>query len=129
MCFNVSRKHPDSLITQEDIICYKSSDTTKRRYKTFSSDYRRFDYKLGKVYRLMTSLEPTRKVELYPEPRFAESQVINQGFHSYIKIPTQYLNDRLVECIIPKGSTYYINPDENEYVSDQIIIKRYMSFT
>ena len=39
---------------------------------------------------------------------------IDEGFHSY-KTTTTSVN---VECIIPKGATYYEN--EEQYVSDQI---------
>ena len=116
MCFIIDFNHQKQLVADKDIICYKRSDKYTDN-KTFIPEwYCDFVYKLGKRY----------KTRIHEDDGF-----ISKGFHSYssTKRFTQFAY-RYVECIIPKGSKYYFNPTDMEYVSNQIIIKKniYMTF-
>ena len=62
----------------------------------------------------------------------SSQKIIEEEYHSYSnknwakemrmkEKPFQNLH-MVVECTIPKGSEYYYNPDDHEYVSNQIII-------
>ena len=49
---------------------------------------------------------------------------IERGLHSYsepiIALSRCWGNEVVVKCIIPKGSIYYFNPVDKEYVSNQL---------
>jgi len=125
MCFILHHKFMNPLYTEKDIICYKSSEISERFRKTFKSEWKVFKYELGKLYK---TKQPLRK-ECPPSLYYGIAKhIIEKGFHSFIEI-IRFRSDgvRFVECVIPKGSVYYKNPDRNEYVSNQIIIKRYLS--
>ena len=108
MCFYVDPNHCKELIATEDIFCYKIINTVLKRGKpVLVSNYQRFEYKLGKKYSI-------RKLKLVNE------NAIFEGFHSYIK--DKKFMWCLYECIIPKGAKYYKNINNNEYVSNKIII-------
>ena len=98
---------------KSDIVCYKIiQDDLKSQIKLFQ-------YKLDKIYKL-------------DHPLYLDKEKICQGFHSYKDCPSEYfifkylnfLSLIIVQCIIPKGSHYFIN-DHGEMVSDSIkIVKR-----
>ena len=54
--------------------------------------------------------------ELKCEDRFGEGYEVYIGLHSYVNIPSIIISHRevLVECIIPKGASYYVG----KFVSD-----------
>ena len=117
MCFVIHEKHPDKKIAKRDITCYK--DVLSHRNKQFvKSAVKEFAYRFNRLYR--TRLDRERiKV-------FGELAPLNKGFHSTSNKKRNGLwwaSDFSVRCIIPKGSEYYYNPEEMEYISNQIIIK------
>jgi hypothetical protein len=119
MCFTIL---PESklLTAKEDIICYKVLYYNENK---LYSVYRNFRYKINKTYRIFRWLKSDNEKE-----QLEFFSVISRGFHSYIEIPRCYLENVVVECIIPKGSKYYQN--YCEYVSNKIkiikIIKDYV---
>lgn len=129
MCFNVYKGK--ELIANKDIECFKflRKDVGQRRLHAPYIDEFYYDFK--KIYFLNKPLVIIRR---------KNNKLIFEGFHSYInkddsKIKAllkkkstgyrarAYPIDIPVLCIIPKGSKYYRNTDDGEYVSDSIIIK------
>lgn len=79
----------------------------------FRSAHRNFRYRFNTLYRRVIW------------GRIFSSGYIDFGFHSYIskKDLSQIPFGMCIECYIPKGAKYYINPDLGEYVSNKIFIK------
>ncbi len=112
MCFYVSKKHPDKKIAKRDISCYKVVELSETP-DLFISSYQGFPYILGKLYCIQGTL-------------FKMAGLIHSGLHAYSnkrKLCFFFSDETTVKCIIPKGSEYYYNPKDGEYVSNQIIIK------
>lgn len=113
MCFKISYSHREPKIAKKDITCYKvvypSTDKTKIRSTTMDFYY---------VFK-----RKNKKVKLIP--KFGE---INNGYHSYSSKKMTYINMTklrlVVECVIPKDTLYYFNPDYHEYVSENIIVNK-----
>lgn len=114
MCFYV---HPDYLkikIAYSDLIVFKGSEVGLCSKNTFYPYYRpRFKYEKD----LVKNKIKLRKI----------NDRIEDGYHSYDR--SRSVKDFL-SChstvgifIIPKGSRYYVNPDNTEIVSNQIIYK------
>lgn len=127
MCFRIDENDPDKRIAKRDIVCWKVVDINKIMSSVlFKSMYKDYVYKFDTEYYDESSLE------IEKEP-WDDTKLINKGFHSYKSQPTEYAYNNctnhilknsqvLVECYIPKGSEYYINLKEGEYVSDSIHI-------
>lgn len=117
MCWN-SNKEISPKIAKVDIpvfkICKESYDD-----KHVKSKYQHFTYELGKLY--------TENVSPYIS--LEGDQVINEAFHSYdmalsiVSWSMMVSDDIVVEGIIPKGATYYLNIF-GEIASNQIILKK-----
>lgn len=117
MCWN-SYKEISPKISKKDIsvfkICKKSYDD-----KHVESKYQHFTYELGKLY--------TENVNPYICSEGV--QIIKKAFHSYdmclriIAHMMKSVDDIVVEGIIPKGATYYLNEELGEIASNQIILK------
>lgn len=117
MCW-CSNKKISPKISKKDIsvfkICKKSYDN-----KHVESKYQHFTYELGKLY--------TENVNPYIS--YEGNQVIIEAFHSYdICLKTmsgimKSFDEIIVEGIIPKGATYYLNKF-GEIASNQIILKK-----
>lgn len=121
MCFCVYKDN--ATIADRDIKCYKclQSDLTSPCFD--------FQYKLGKKYNSIITTQER-------DDTWKIKSVVTKGFHSYISMKTAekrahttkwYNNKHLcsevrtpivVECIIPKGSTFLTNGIE--YVSNNI---------
>lgn len=140
MCFNV---HPNSdyknpLVAEEDIKCYKMYNVIRGK-EGLSSPFQHHEVEVGKTYTLPEPPKPgDRPVD---SSGIGYPWQINKGFHSYmptlklkestlrciaqrmdIEILDRY--DVFAECTIPKGTVYYINPEDNENVSQSITINR-----
>ena len=110
MCFYIHSKHPEPKTAKEDESCYKIGYLDSIHNK-FRSEIMKFSYQLNKVY--------STKIDGYGD-------VIRRGFNSF-KTKKDALEDNtwgndIVKCTIPKGATYYYNPDLQEYVSNKIKI-------
>ncbi len=126
MCFIIHKDHSEPKKAEKDITCYK------RLHRNYVAPYQNFQY---------------RKDLEYKSTIISYGASINEGLHSYsnsykalyITTPFEFApytyclklllkifkkiytgGDIVVICKIPKGSTYYYNPIENEYVSDRL---------
>jgi len=131
MCFYVHNKHLKEKTAKRNITCYKvfsSYDINSNQHgKYIRSYYRSFNYKFGTHYELDGYINPLLDANGYPS-------IINVGLHSYTSLEktkkiisemASYYKKIIIPCIIPKGSKYYYNPEDGEYVSDQIIIGKF----
>ena len=110
MCFVISSKYPEEKIAGKDIVCYKRLE---RSTGGFLSPYQGKFYNLNKLYR--------SKLEC------SSCHTIDVGLHSYsCKKRAKYCRvpgEVVTKGIIPKGSRYYYNSYNHEYVSNQIIVQ------
>jgi len=146
MCFNITDipvevkfNLPKPLIAEEDIVCYKI--VRKNSKGKIISDSRDYEYNT-------TTTQPEINLEIKlgstwinNEKKSTITGTIEEGYHSYTNINKAYsnltssrgllsmicyidINDSenrvLVRFYIPKGSKYYINEKEQEYVSSNI---------
>lgn len=127
MCWTSSEK-PIKRIATDNITCYKvfsikdikwriekTSDSLEKKMKEVKSLYKNYVY---------IPYETNPKVNIICRLDYDLScdWFINEGYHSYKYINA--INKRyfcVLECIIPKGSVYYINSD-NCIVSSDIIV-------
>lgn len=125
MCFYISRKHPELKIAERDIICWKLMLNCNRGYPTnhVESRYEGYLYQLGYHYREDLGFKTYFSCAL-------NNEVIGRGIHSYStrREANEYFkndySDRaiIVECYIPKGSSYYYNEFKKEYCSLDICL-------
>lgn len=115
MCFTVHDKHPFPKISFFNKRCYKVVIIRNDIIYSFYMDYK---YILNKKM---------RRVKLRPF-----IGLINSGYHSYsnfnkahcMSMSSRLKEARIIECVIPRFSKYYYNPETEEYVSSSIIVKR-----
>lgn len=141
MCWT-SKNELTKLIADKDIECYKNfrfEDITFKQKSIFN-----FKFGKNKIIQLISLFKkykyiPYKKqqiinlkpIELFYYPdSFNNHGIIDYkidiGYHSYdtIKIAQKNIffdNEVIIKCIIPKGTEYYINND-NEIVSSTIIV-------
>lgn len=135
MCFNVrNNKECATLwVAQEDIVCYKILD------KDMTSPYQGFQYKFNTKYKV--NIRQPRTKDKDGNMMFKLHKIFNddliilslsKGFHSYTSLQmakrrlnrhVNVVNVVIVRCVIPKGSEFYQDSVDNEYVSNQIIAK------
>ena len=109
MCFYITNYK--AKIAQENIVCYKT--LYKRKVPGgYKSAIQSYFYKVGKN-------NPEVKFRMF-------GSTIEEGYHSFSKKPKFNIGSKhIVECIIPKGATYYYNGIKKEYCSNRIrLVKR-----
>jgi len=133
MCWT-SVKIPKLKVAKYNIPVFKVMSLTSKA-DTLSSIYMGFNYEIGKEYTSTIG-------EVFGSPVYC----IDEGFHSYSlgctvsaigKLTMVFASKTvhqldvygsetiLVKCIIPKGSSYYLN-ENGEYVSNKIkLLKKY----
>lgn len=112
MCFFIHEKYSEAKIAEKNITCYK---IMRKNYKSF---IRGFNYKP-----LLDKKTPTVNIKV-------KNKYILKGYHSYsnkkftlsVIAHTKFLN--IIICTIPKGTKYYYDPKNKEYVSETIIIHK-----
>lgn len=129
MCW-ITNVTPQSKLAEEDIPVFKIVKKDLQAY------YQEFQYSIGEVYKTEMS------VPMFSNP--CKVFYIDEGFHSYSAedcntIITEalfepiitifhkflllrldaYMDACILECVIPKGSVYYLN-HRGEYVSNKI---------
>ena len=139
MCWRIkSRKVPEAKVARRDIKVIKLVWR-----EGLLSLYEDFPYKVGNTYCLPEELKDDMG-KLYHDKFYYIT--IHKGFHSYstkVKLTkakgtdVYYIDGEncnlpyrkgrkwdfvLLECIIPRGATYYYNKREGHYVSDTIYI-------
>ena len=142
MCW-ATRNEPIKLIADKDIECYKNFKLENITFKQKSI----FKFKFGKkkITQLISLFKkykyiPYKKqqiIDLKPKELSYYPNIFNNykimgykidaGYHSYDTIEIAQKNiffgdeEVVIKCIIPKGTEYYINND-NEIVSSTIIV-------
>lgn len=123
MCFNIHPEHPTELIAEEDIKVKKYYQLKGSHYE---SPWQGHEVKVGELYTEPVYGEITRDI--------CGHSTINKGFHSYQSdcnskdsFYKSYHYSFPIECTIPKGTRYYYNPGEMEYVSQAILIGKPIS--
>lgn len=127
MCWTSSKK-PVKCIATDNITCYKifskldikwriekTSDSLEKKMKEVKSLYKNYVY-------IPYESNPKVNIICRLDNDLSCDWFINEGYHSYKYINP--INKRyfcVLECIIPKGSIYYINSD-NHIVSSDIIL-------
>jgi hypothetical protein len=136
MCFNVRNNIESATlwVAKQDIVCYK-----RFKYEMYSP-YRDFKYKLDKLYKAKIG-KPTRTCSFIEAKSTKDGIIldnniyvsdpifeINRGLHSYSSLymasKKLRIYESLYKCIIPKGSEFYYDNVDKEYVSNQLIVKK-----
>ena len=126
MCFYIDAKHPDVKIANKDIICVKRLCKNKGVLgeSLYVSPYQEYSYISNFLYSNSVIGWPFIERKSF---KFEFKYVINIGYHTYssfAKANDWCAGDEvLVWYIIPEGSKYYYNEYNEEYVSNQIILK------
>ena len=122
MCLETYKRDPYT--ANKNIIVYKI--LLKSFFGEIISPYWGFVYKLRTLYSTSLSVRQSlHSNKLY---------LIEKGLHAYTSIDKakeeiEFFNKATIyRCIIPKGSLYYINEQDNEIVSNQLIVKRKLWF-
>lgn len=115
MCFYIHRDHRKEKIAEQDIVCYKRLKPIFLFWGV--SPFRGFSYRLRKTYKSKII-----------RSRYSSDR-IEEGLHSYSDFDQAYYrthyDESIYKAIIPKGSTYYYNPEDHEYVSNRLkVIKK-----
>ena len=124
MCW-VSRTKPIKNIAEKDIICYKVFHIQNIIFEQFDKS------KIQKLYSeymnfLYIPYKKQEHINLKIENDIIR-YIIDEGYHSYSTFErAQYRlhynsNLKIIECIIPKDSEYYVN-SRQEIVSSNIIV-------
>jgi len=126
MCFEIHADHSEVKVATEDIVCYKFFTP-----HTLGVDY----------------FTPFQRVRV-PKKSLMESELgqtdldhsweLSLGIHSLTTLDealayrTRVLSHSCkaiyVKCVVPKGSTYYFNPDTNQYVSNKLQLGEEIKF-
>lgn len=146
MCFTIHDNHKEITKSNEDITCYKVMVEYVTQPIIYKSIYQSFEYEQGYIYHTKIG-NPQYSNKLYSVAYLYDQEThkrkidsINEGFHSYSTFEEAYNNldicpfnfengpmiksKSIVQCIIPKGSKFYYNPDEKQYVSERIKIEQ-----
>jgi len=112
MCFVVRKNQTKVQIADKDIVCWKH---VYPEGKDYISEFRGFRYKKGKL----------NQRDVLKEKEYNSNEGLSEGFHSFSKRleADGWWEVKLRKFIIPKGSRYLIDPMEDEYISNQIIMK------
>lgn len=129
MCW-VSFKPPVKRVAEKDILVYKVVNPSPHKNECYSFFFN-FLYKFGVIYN--TDI----KIKYIDNGKDEYMWVGNEGFHSLSNKKAALYESEvyifkcdtfIVQCIIPKGSDYYIN-EYDEVISNSIIILRKESFS
>ena len=119
MCFLIHPKHQKVKIAEKDITCYKI--LRKIESSPFDNNYLYISPCQHELYFKVDGKEVIKEVEEFGKPALFPE--INEGLHSYsskkkAKDDCNFNKDyKIFRSIIPKGTPYYYNPTEEEYVS------------
>ena len=131
MCLIKDKKyHPFNkpLIAEEDIVCYKQLRVNWNGI--IVTPHTRIPVPIkciqkNKRKRIPFKAEILSKFRFIWRHIFGFSDVVTDGFiHTFSSLPPYcnfFYSDRIFQCIIPKGTKYFISEGEYEYASEQII--------
>ena len=151
MCFSIHPDHSDPIIAADDTICYKILGKHELNYYPQLSTFNNWKLLIlrflgfnvfaalaqNHVYIINSRKKKRVIIQPYilnwnkdnPTTPISSCGTIEKGYHSYIK-NNRIISDKyeiLIECVIPKGTLYYKNPFNEEYVSETIILKKVIS--
>lgn len=122
MCLETCKRNPYT--ANKNIVVYKI--LLKSFFGEIISPYLNFVYKLRTLYSTSLSVRQSlHSNKIY---------LIEKGLHAYTSIDKAKENliyfskATIYRCIIPKGSLYFINEDDNEIASNRLIVKRRLWF-
>ena len=119
MCFDTTKRQRKS-IAEEDIICWKTGYLLYHPAMFMPSYRHDFDY-LPNITQEIVRLRKTKRVYGSGLIEF----VITKGYHSYTTKEHAQLarasDEDIGMFIIPRGTAYYHNKEDKEYVSETII--------
>ena len=131
MCLIKDKKHHPfnrPLIAEEDIVCYKQLYVNYNGEIVTPCTHIPVPIKCiqkNQRKRVPFKAEILNKFRFIWKHVFGFSDVVTDGFiHTFSSEPAHYnlfWSDRLFQCIIPKGTKYFIGIGEHEYASEQII--------
>ena len=116
MCFNVDKKHPHARTAKRAIVCFKVVN------RDLCSYYQGFGHEYGFL----------AKSRLKKEKRGTNGTCIYMGFHSYTCFEAAMKEYRcklsydpiVVRCLLPRGTRYYYDSCDHEFVSNRIVVER-----
>jgi hypothetical protein len=117
MCFTIHPTHSEPLIAKKNIVCYKilQDDGLNKISPYYDEIYFKKGGSCEYVNKEIDDFSFSTNFETF-------ERCINQGLHVYSSIKkandeVDHLNESVYKCVIPKGTKYYYNPADNEYVS------------
>jgi hypothetical protein len=120
MCFTIDRNNLNAIVAKKNLIVYKVLENVGiyNGQTIGTSPYREYRWVQGHI-------EHVDKLEICYLDRI-DGEIL-RGLHAYLTRSEAFINSRnhynrsVIEFTIPKGSTYYINKEEDEVVSDTMI--------
>ena len=119
MCFTTYKK-PRRKRATKNIVCYKMVNPNLTPFVISDSPR----YEIGKIYHaLYENGKKIKDFEIIHTKRdgwLVEEWAVFEGIHSYKykeDISNSFYSFEIIECIIPKGTSYLYNKDCDEYVS------------
>lgn len=129
MCFDVHPDHREPKTATNDIRCYKVlaiRTHLETKESALHAPYRmKAMYELGKTQSIL-KLRPKdgaiqRGLHSFSTRDEARAELLSWDPQDDYKYKRRY---RVFEATIPKGSTYFHNPDTREYVSDRLKVTK-----
>jgi hypothetical protein len=125
MCFYIHQDHIDAKIAENDITCYKI--LTRKKNKDLVSPYIGSEVILGeKVEQKLERYGFSIDIGIHSCSTFLSA--VKRRFEMWAGTHCCEPGKKIIiKCIIPKGTKYYYNPEDKEYVSEAMIYgnKRY----
>lgn len=138
MCFYIRNNIESATlwVAKQDVTCYKLLDGN------LVSPYRAFQYKYNKLYKakigrlervIYTNAVNSKSEIILDDLRDNNHNIfsINKGLHSYSSLAAASWGAAVIrygccvfKTIIPKGSEFYYDNINKEYISNQLIIKK-----
>lgn len=121
MCLSLYSKYDTAKIAEKNMVVYKHiiKTTNSLNEEVYESSYQHTPVKLN---------------ELYSSELIKEYNEVFKGLHSFNELNSanhaaMEYKEVVVECIIPKGSRYFIGQFQNvvAYASDQLIYKKILA--
>ena len=140
MCLDLIKHSPKPFVAETDIVCYKFMRKLSR--KQYQTPFQCMEILIGEKY----SINEMRVRKLFTDDEINTAAVpddtyvgsVHDGFHSLPSIKTAYYETlmfsrrRVVKCVIPKGSTYFIGDFNGDisYASNNIVyVRSYSKFS
>jgi len=118
----IDSSNPTQKVAEKDIRCYKTLKCTRKNM--FSSLYlgATYDFNKSKIFKAKRKKKLLTRLKVTREPRDIDSHGrIHSGIHTFSSLVNardrRDYGEALIRFIIPKGTRYYENSSDLEYVS------------